>query len=74
MAPSEHAIALDNSLAYGEINDLKEQLAREKVYLEDEIRTEMQFHDIILTGAPDESPAVQSAASLVVLHRLSRHR
>jgi formate hydrogenlyase transcriptional activator len=41
------AIALDNSLAYGEINELKEQLAREKVYLEDEIRTEMQFHDIV---------------------------
>ena len=41
------AIALDNSLAYEEIKRLKEQLAREKVYLEDEIRTEMQFHDII---------------------------
>jgi formate hydrogenlyase transcriptional activator len=41
------AIALDNCLAYQEINELKEQLAREKVYLEDEIRTEMQFHDII---------------------------
>jgi formate hydrogenlyase transcriptional activator len=41
------AIALDNSLAYEEIKQLKEQLAREKVYLEDEIRTEMQFHDII---------------------------
>jgi formate hydrogenlyase transcriptional activator len=41
------AIALDNSLAYEEIKQLKEQLAREKVYLEDEIRTEMQFRDII---------------------------
>jgi formate hydrogenlyase transcriptional activator len=41
------AIALDNSLACEEIKKLKEQLAREKVYLEDEIRTEMQFHDII---------------------------
>jgi formate hydrogenlyase transcriptional activator len=41
------AIALDNSLAYREINELKEQLAREKIYLEDEIRTDMQFHDII---------------------------
>jgi formate hydrogenlyase transcriptional activator len=41
------AIALDNSLAYGEINELKEQLARENVYLEDEIRSEMQFHDIV---------------------------
>jgi formate hydrogenlyase transcriptional activator len=41
------AIALDNSLAYEEIKELKEQLAREKVYLEDEIRTEMQFEDIV---------------------------
>jgi formate hydrogenlyase transcriptional activator len=41
------AIALDNSLAYQEINDLKEQLAREKVYLEDEIRADMQFLDIV---------------------------
>src|SRR6266478_2609313 len=41
------AIALDNSLAYEEIKELKERLAREKVYLEDEIRTEMQFHDIV---------------------------
>jgi formate hydrogenlyase transcriptional activator len=41
------AIALDNSLAYREINELKEQLAREKFYLEDEIRTEMQFEDIV---------------------------
>jgi formate hydrogenlyase transcriptional activator len=41
------AIALDNSLAYGEIKELKEQLARENVYLEDEIRSEMLFADII---------------------------
>ena len=41
------AIALDNALAYREINELKEQLSREKVYLEDEIRTEMQFDDIV---------------------------
>jgi formate hydrogenlyase transcriptional activator len=41
------AIALDNSLAWEEINELKDQLAREKVYLEDEIRTEMRFDDIV---------------------------
>ena len=45
------AISLDNSLAYREITELKEQLAREKVYLEDEIRTEMQFHDIVGTSS-----------------------
>jgi formate hydrogenlyase transcriptional activator len=41
------AIALDNAMAWGQINDLKNQLAREKVYLEDEIRSQMQFHEIV---------------------------
>jgi formate hydrogenlyase transcriptional activator len=41
------AIALDNSMAWGQINDLKNQLAREKVYLEDEIRSEMHFREIV---------------------------
>ena len=39
--------ALDNSMAWGQINDLKNQLAREKVYLEDEIRSEMHFREIV---------------------------
>src|SRR6266446_4921051 len=41
------AIALDNSIAWGQVNDLKSQLVREKVYLEDEIRSEMQFREIV---------------------------
>jgi len=41
------AIALDNSMAWGQINDLKTQLAREKVYLEGEIRSEMHFREIV---------------------------
>jgi formate hydrogenlyase transcriptional activator len=41
------AIALDNSMAWGQINELKSQLAREKVYLEDEIRSEMHFREIV---------------------------
>jgi formate hydrogenlyase transcriptional activator len=41
------AIALDNSIAWGQVNDLKNQLAREKVYLEDEIRSEMHFREIV---------------------------
>jgi len=41
------ATALDNSLAYGEIAELKDRLAREKVYLEDEIRSEMSFDEIV---------------------------
>src|SRR5260370_26227928 len=37
------AIAVENALAFGEIRELKEQLSKEKLYLEDEIRTEMNF-------------------------------
>ncbi len=40
-------IALENALAYREIAELKDQLAREKVYLEDEIRSELNFEEII---------------------------
>src|SRR6516225_6706682 len=32
------AIAVDNALAYGQITELKDHLAQEKLYLEDEIR------------------------------------
>ena len=41
------AIAVDNALAYGEIADLKNELAQEKLYLESEIRSEMNFAEII---------------------------
>jgi formate hydrogenlyase transcriptional activator len=41
------AIALENACAFGEIRDLKDQLSKEKLYLEDEIRTEMNFAQII---------------------------
>ncbi len=41
------AIAIDNSLSYQKIEDLKDKLAEEKLYLEDEIRTHYQFEDII---------------------------
>ncbi|MEP6537185.1 MAG: sigma 54-interacting transcriptional regulator [Bryobacteraceae bacterium] len=41
------AIAIDNSLSYQKIEDLKNKLAEEKLYLEDEIRTYYQFEDII---------------------------
>ena len=41
------AIAVDNALAYGEIADLKNELAQEKLYLESEIRSEMNFADIV---------------------------
>jgi formate hydrogenlyase transcriptional activator len=41
------ALAIENALAYGEITELKNQLSREKLYLEDEIRSEKGFEEII---------------------------
>jgi formate hydrogenlyase transcriptional activator len=46
-AAGQVAIAVDNALAYREIAELKDQLAEEKFYLEDEIRTEHNFEEII---------------------------
>ncbi len=44
---SQVAIALDNAMAYQKISELKDQLAQEKLYLEDEIRGEMNFTEIV---------------------------
>jgi formate hydrogenlyase transcriptional activator len=41
------AIALDNAMAYQKISELKDQLAQEKPYLEDEIRGGMNFAEIV---------------------------
>jgi formate hydrogenlyase transcriptional activator len=41
------AIAIENATAFQEIAALKDQLAEEKLYLEDEIRTERNFGEII---------------------------
>ncbi len=41
------AIALENALAFKEIDALKDKLAVEKLYLEEEIRTELNFEEII---------------------------
>jgi len=41
------AIALDNALSYRRIEELNAQLAEEKVYLEDEIRTDNRFEEIV---------------------------
>jgi formate hydrogenlyase transcriptional activator len=46
-AAGQIAIALDNALSYKQIEELNAQLADEKIYLEDEIRTEHQFEEII---------------------------
>ena len=41
------ALAVENALAYREIANLKDKLTQEKVYLEDEIRGEMSFDEIV---------------------------
>jgi formate hydrogenlyase transcriptional activator len=41
------ALIIENAQTYTEIKELKEQLSREKLYLEDEIRSENGFEEII---------------------------
>ena len=41
------AIAVENALAFKEIDELKDKLAVEKLYLEEEIRSELNFEEII---------------------------
>jgi formate hydrogenlyase transcriptional activator len=48
------ALAVDNALAFRQIAELRDKLAEEKTYLEEEIRTEHNFTEIV--GA---SPAIQ---------------
>jgi formate hydrogenlyase transcriptional activator len=45
------AIAIDNALAYHQISELKDQLTQEKLYLEGELRSEMNFEEIIGNSA-----------------------
>ncbi len=44
---SQIALAVDNAVAYQEIHTLKDRLTEEKLYLEEEIRVEHGFDDII---------------------------
>jgi len=46
-ASGQIAIAIENALAYQEISELKDKLAQEKLYLEDEIRSDSGFERII---------------------------
>ncbi len=41
------AIAIDNALAYRKISELSDKLEQEKLYLEDEIRSELNFEEIV---------------------------
>ncbi|MGC2768379.1 MAG: sigma 54-interacting transcriptional regulator [Candidatus Acidiferrum sp.] len=61
-AASQVAIALENALAFKEIDALKDKLAVEKLYLEEEIRTEFSFDEII-----GESPALRRTLAQVEL-------
>src|SRR5690348_9808709 len=51
-ASGQIAIAIENALAYHEISELKEKLAQEKLYLEEEIRSDSGFERIIGKSAP----------------------
>ena len=51
---SQFAIAVENALAYQQIAELKDKLNTEKLYLEDEIRSEYNFEEIV-----GESPALK---------------
>jgi len=44
---SQIAIAVENALEYGQITEAKDRLAEQKFYLEDEIRLEHNFEEII---------------------------
>jgi formate hydrogenlyase transcriptional activator len=46
-AAGQISIAIENALAYREISELKDKLAQEKLYLEDEIRSELNFEEIV---------------------------
>src|SRR6201997_253611 len=51
-ASGQIAIAIENALAYHEISKLKDKLAQEKLYLEEEIRSDSGFERIIGKSAP----------------------
>ncbi len=59
-AAGQIAIAIENALAYREIAELKDKLAQEKLYLEDEIRGEMDFEGIV-----GQSSALRHVLNLV---------
>ena len=45
------AVAIDNAFAYQRITELSDKLTQEKLYLEDEIRSELNFEEIIGNSA-----------------------
>jgi formate hydrogenlyase transcriptional activator len=59
-AAGQIAIAIENALAYHEISELKDKLAQEKLYLEEEIRGETNFENIV-----GNSPTLKHVLELV---------
>jgi formate hydrogenlyase transcriptional activator len=59
-AAGQLAIAIENRLAYREVAELKDKLAQEKLYLEDEIRGEIDFEEIV-----GQSSALRHVLNLV---------
>jgi formate hydrogenlyase transcriptional activator len=66
------AVALDNARAYREIAKLKDKLTKEKLYLEDEIRSERNFEEIVGESAAlkrvlDEARTVAPSDATVLI-------
>jgi formate hydrogenlyase transcriptional activator len=59
-AAGQIAIAIENALTFEEVCKLRDKLAQEKLYLEEEIRGEMSFENII-----GGSPAINHVLELV---------
>ena len=57
------AVSLENARAYQELNELKNKLKQEKLYLENEIRSELNFEEII--GEDPEILKVLSQVKIV---------
>ena len=67
------AIAVENALAYNEIETLKNKLEKEKLYLEEEIRSEYNFEEIVgsssvLRRALQNVQTVAGTASTVLIY------
>jgi formate hydrogenlyase transcriptional activator len=57
------AIAVENALEYGQITEAKKRLTEQKLYLEDEIRAELNFEEII--GKSSRLKAVLESVRIV---------
>jgi formate hydrogenlyase transcriptional activator len=67
------AIAVENAQAYRELAELKDKLAKEKLYLEEEVRTEHNFGEIVgncpaLRKVLKEVETVAPTSSTVLIH------